>query len=606
MKFSIIIPCRDDQVGLDRSVRCALAQTVKDAEVIVVDDGSETPVTVVDDSRVKLFRREVAGGPAVARNLGLEHAEGEIIGWCDSDDFFTPNRLQLAEGLHEDADIVVIGQGGASGSEFGSSVPSSIQGVLDRTNPSLGATTVRRELCLPLDDRYLACEDIEWWIRTIQNGGTFRSTAEIGYRVDSDDRVRLLHSPTARLDFSYVLLEQHADFYNRHSTAMSFRWLRIAVMEKREGNVSLARHALRSSIKARPTALAAKEAVRLGRAAARLDRTVPLISTRPLPPMSRLRARQLVPLVRGTAESRQSYDSALISATSSVSSRFPKAIREHARRAATKLDRSNTINVKSAWGLFPLEANEVSNLAPYADEPLELALLARYLQEGMTAIDVGANRGSYSLMFSARVGYSGSVLAVEPDPRMVARLERLRTLNELEHILTIADAAVAGEPGQRLLSLSAEPALNHLQPTTGPVNSGPAATVSAISYVDLLAQHSVDRVDLLKIDVLGAEPEVLASVVACDDEALLPALIMFKYEPAFWARLGHGSFRPTAEALTRRYDLFAIDYASGGLVPIDESDQPTWTGRNVMAVQKHTASKILGRIAFIDTTGGVR
>ena len=368
--------------------------------------------------------------------------------------------------------------------------------------------------------------------------------------------------------------------------------------------MSLAWRALRRSIRAHPTALAGKEAVRLGREAARPNHSVPPISTLPLPPMSSLRARQLKPLVRGTAESRQAYASTLVGATSSFSSRFPKPLRGRVRRAATTLHRPHTINVQTAWGLLPLEANEVRLLAPFADEPLELALLARYLQPGMTAIDVGANRGSYSLMFSARVGESGSVLAVEPDPRMLARLESVRTLNHLDGVLRIVAAAVAADSGERILSLSAEPALNHLEPTTGSTSNGPTTPVRAVSYVDLLAQHSMDGVHLLKVDVEGAEPEVLASVMACDDEELHPALIMFEYEPTHWERLGHSSFAPTAAALSSQYDLFAIDYASGQLLPIGETDQPAWSGRNVMAVHKSNVRDALHRITLGASTLG--
>lgn len=598
MRFSIIIPCRDHQVGLDRAVRSVLDQSIEDVEVIVVDDGSATPLTVVEDGRVKLFRRDVAGGPAAARNLGLEHADAEIVGWCDSDDFFTPNRLELAARLHGDADIVVVGQGRALGSESHSSVPASLERTLDRTNPSLGATTIRRELCRHFDDRYLACQDIEWWIRTIQDGGTFRSTTGIGYRVGSDDRIRLLNSSTARLDFSYVLLEHHASFYDQHAESKAFRWLRIAVMEKREGNVALARRALQHSFEAHPTALAARESVRLLRASSQVHRTTPSMSTRPLPPMSSLRARELVPLVLGTVESRQCFDSALLTVTSAVSSRVPKSLRGRARRAATKLNRVNAVKVKNAWGLLPLEANEVRLLSPYADEPFELALLARYLKPGMTAIDIGANRGSYSLMFSARVGSAGLVLAIEPDPRMISRLEQLRTLNNLEDVLTIISAAVTHESGERQLSLSSEPSLNHLHPVDVPATSEPITTVRGIGYVDLVAQYSLGRVDLLKVDVEGAEPEVLASVMACQTEDLLPAAVMFEYEPAHWARFGHPRFAPTARLLTDRYELYAIDYASGRLLPIGESDRPTWTGRNVLAIQRASASDMLRRLVF--------
>ena len=117
-----------------------------------------------------------------------------------------------------------------------------------------------------------------------------------------------------------------------------------------------------------------------------------------------------------------------------------------------------------------------------------------------------------------------------------------------------------------------------------------------MSYSDLLARQGLDRVDLLKADVEGAEPEVLASVVKCENDALLPRWIMFEYEPAHWARLGHSSFRPIAEALSGTYDLFAIDYASGRLLPINEFDMPAWTGRNAIAVHREESGESLQRV----------
>ena len=104
---------------------------------------------------------------------------------------------------------------------------------------------------------------------------------------------------------------------------------------------------------------------------------------------------------------------------------------------------------------------------------------------------------------------------------------------------------------------------------TGQTPDGRFTEVTVMSYSDLLSRQGLDRVDLLKVDVEGAEPEVLASVVKCENDALLPRWIMFEYEPAHWARLGHSSFRPIAEALSGTYDLFAIDYASGRLLPIE-------------------------------------
>jgi FkbM family methyltransferase len=256
------------------------------------------------------------------------------------------------------------------------------------------------------------------------------------------------------------------------------------------------------------------------------------------------------------------------------------------------------VNARTVRGLLPLTASEVRLLSPYSDEPLEMAMLARFLQPGMTAVDVGANRGTYSLMFSARVGERGSVLAVEPDARMLARLQSLRSLNGLQDVLTIVAGAVAAASGERVLSLETEPALNHLLPESGFLSSSRTATVKALTYVDLISRYSLDGVDLLKVDVEGAEPEVLASVLACHDRDLQPTVIMFEFVPAHWQRLGQHALAPTAAALGVHYHLFAIDYGSGSLLPFGDSGLPAWGGRNVLAIHRTNSHDALRRIGL--------
>ena len=95
---------------------------------------------------------------------------------------------------------------------------------------------------------------------------------------------------------------------------------------------------------------------------------------------------------------------------------------------------------------------------------------------------------------------------------------------------------------------------------------------------------------------------MLASVVTCDDKALLPAVIMFEYEPAHWERFGHMSFGPTASSLTPKYLLFAIDYLSGELAPIGGIGQPVWTGRNILAIHRSRA----GMLPLDVTSGDAR
>jgi precorrin-6B methylase 2 len=66
-------------------------------------------------------------------------------------------------------------------------------------------------------------------------------------------------------------------------------------------------------------------------------------------------------------------------------------------------------------------------------EPMSSCFFPK-LQPGMTFIDVGANDGLYSLFAAKRVGPTGTVLALEPDRREFARLERNLRLNRLANI----------------------------------------------------------------------------------------------------------------------------------------------------------------------------
>lgn len=95
MKISVIIPIYNIEDCLERCVKSVLNQTIKELEVILVDDGStdNTPALVdklaESDYRIKAFHKS-NGGSSSARNLGLDHASGEYIGFVDSDDYISP------------------------------------------------------------------------------------------------------------------------------------------------------------------------------------------------------------------------------------------------------------------------------------------------------------------------------------------------------------------------------------------------------------------------------------------------------------------------------------------------------------------------------------
>lgn len=97
--ISVIVPVYKVEAYLDRCVESILAQTFKDFELILVDDGSPDNCPAMcdawaeKDSRIKVIHKE-NGGLSDARNVGFEASCGEWISFIDSDDYVHANMLQ--------------------------------------------------------------------------------------------------------------------------------------------------------------------------------------------------------------------------------------------------------------------------------------------------------------------------------------------------------------------------------------------------------------------------------------------------------------------------------------------------------------------------------
>jgi glycosyltransferase involved in cell wall biosynthesis len=89
-----------------RAVSSALAQTIADVEVVIVDDGSEPAFTFGgDDARVTVVRRARAGGMCAARNEGIAVARGRWITFLDDDDELAPDMLERSLAVVEQSTL---------------------------------------------------------------------------------------------------------------------------------------------------------------------------------------------------------------------------------------------------------------------------------------------------------------------------------------------------------------------------------------------------------------------------------------------------------------------------------------------------------------------
>lgn len=113
-KISIIVPVYNAEGYLSACVDSILAQSLRDIEVILVDDGStdESPEIcdkyAAQDTRVICIHQENAGA-AAARNRGLEAATGKYIAFVDSDDWIDQDMYEIMVGAAEErnCDLVI-------------------------------------------------------------------------------------------------------------------------------------------------------------------------------------------------------------------------------------------------------------------------------------------------------------------------------------------------------------------------------------------------------------------------------------------------------------------------------------------------------------------
>jgi len=95
-RISVIVPTYNAPRFLVETVESILAQTYKDFELVVVDDGSGPQTRKALDpyiDRIRYVWRE-NGGPSAARNTGIKEARGELIAFCDHDDLWLPGKLE--------------------------------------------------------------------------------------------------------------------------------------------------------------------------------------------------------------------------------------------------------------------------------------------------------------------------------------------------------------------------------------------------------------------------------------------------------------------------------------------------------------------------------
>lgn len=107
MRFSVVIPVYNKASTIKASIESVLSQSMKDFEIVVVDDGSTDNLDEVLSAYpdIKVIHQK-NGGVSVARNTGIDASEGEFVCFLDADDLWLENHLsELSFRIDENPEI---------------------------------------------------------------------------------------------------------------------------------------------------------------------------------------------------------------------------------------------------------------------------------------------------------------------------------------------------------------------------------------------------------------------------------------------------------------------------------------------------------------------
>jgi FkbM family methyltransferase len=196
------------------------------------------------------------------------------------------------------------------------------------------------------------------------------------------------------------------------------------------------------------------------------------------------------------------------------------------------------------WGLrmrlHPRDNGCEKNLlfTPRMYEPEELAALkndiARAKGRRFTFVDIGANVGLFSLFVASRAGQQARILAIEPEPGNLQRLEFNVGANPGVPI-TIIPKALSDESGLVAVELDRrDRGGTRTKKIDQAAESIGTVCVPSQTLLDVLAAEGIDAIDALKIDVEGVEDVILAPFFRDAPPQLRPRLVIIEDSRPSW------------------------------------------------------------------------
>ena len=201
-------------------------------------------------------------------------------------------------------------------------------------------------------------------------------------------------------------------------------------------------------------------------------------------------------------------------------------------------------------------------------DPHELEAIRSALRPGCTVLDIGAHKGAYTYWMSKWARPNGRLIAVEPQPDLAGKL---RELYISANDITVKHGAVGSSVGNITLHIPGEgpsygASIRELEAEEGVTIR--EVEVPCFTLDSIVAEHQLDRVDLIKCDTEGAEREIF----------LAGSAMLAKFTPTVLVECEKRHSEPGDDPVGELWSIFkelGYDghcFCGGRMIPLDEFD----------------------------------
>jgi glycosyltransferase involved in cell wall biosynthesis len=254
-KISIVIPVYNGSNYLREAIDSALAQTYKNLEVIVVNDGSNDGGKTEDiaksyGNRIRYFYKE-NGGVSTALNLGIRYMTGEWFAWLSHDDLFMPDKIEKqVEFLEQNRELNIIQcnfeiideSGGVYGKYINSTTTVIKNGRDVLENWIYGCALLINKACFETVGLFNVenetTQDVEMWLRLVRHYPIViqqdvlckcrkhpESTSVKDLKVHNFYRTYLFEIILSEFDISFFYKESEIGIDSRRLRSKTYNWL---------------------------------------------------------------------------------------------------------------------------------------------------------------------------------------------------------------------------------------------------------------------------------------------------------------------------------------------------------------------------------------------